>query len=168
MTDTLTNANLTAAAGAMQAANLTQSVTDTPDVTIFAPSNEAFRAVGSIIENLNQSRTGNETGDRLRQIVGYHVVDGTVAYTSGLGNTTLRSESGPDIHVRVIDGRVYANSARVIIPDILCANGVIHVIDQSVSLPFPSLTSPPFPPFPLIYHIQPAFSFFLLEAKVNA
>jgi uncharacterized surface protein with fasciclin (FAS1) repeats len=124
--------------GAIQAANLTQNVTEKRDVTVFAPSNEAFRAIGSVIEDLIQNKTGNGTGDRLRQIVGYHVVDGTVAYTSGLGDTTLKSDSGPDIHVRVVDGDVYANSARVIVPDILCANGVIHVIDQSVSVPLPS------------------------------
>ncbi|KAI0396861.1 FAS1 domain-containing protein [Xylariaceae sp. FL0594] len=145
VTDTLTNANLTACAGALRAANLAQNVSDARDVTIFAPSNEAFDAIGSILAGLeaqnmsNANATGNGNGSGngtgqgvqlLRNIVGYHVVEGTVAFTPQLGNTTLRSEAGPDINVRVIDGQVYANQARVVGPNILCANGVIHVIDR--------------------------------------
>jgi uncharacterized surface protein with fasciclin (FAS1) repeats len=122
VTDTLSNANLTAAAGAVAAADMTQTLGDARDVTIFAPNNEAFNAIGNIVGNLST--------DQLQSILGYHVVNGTVGYSTDLGNTTLRTENGQDINIRVIDGQVFANLARVTVPNILVENGVVHVIDQ--------------------------------------
>ncbi|KAI3325228.1 FAS1 domain-containing protein [Xylariaceae sp. AK1471] len=139
VTDTLSNANLTAASGAIAAADLTNDLTGARDITIFAPNNEAFNAIGSTISNL--------TTDQLKSIIGYHVVNGTVAYSTDLGNTTLTTESGRDITIRVIDGQVFANLARVTVPDILVDNGVVHVIDQVLNpdntsgTPNPSETS---------------------------
>ncbi|KAI1749705.1 FAS1 domain-containing protein [Xylaria castorea] len=123
LTDTLTNANLTACVGAIAAANQTQTLNSLGNATIFAPNNEAFYAIGSIL--------GNLTTDQLSGILGYHVVNGTVAYSPDLGNgTTLRTEDGQDLNIRVVDNQTYVNSARVTVPDILYANGVVHVIDQ--------------------------------------
>lgn len=122
LTDTLVDANLTASVGAIAAANQTQNLTEVEKATIFAPNNEAFHAIGSIL--------GNQTTEQLGQILGYHVVNGTVAYAPDFQNGTLRAENGEDINIKVINGQIFANSARVTVPDILYANGVIHVIDQ--------------------------------------
>ncbi|KAJ2988158.1 hypothetical protein NUW58_g4121 [Xylaria curta] len=122
LTDTLTNANLTACVGAINATNQTQSLTSLKNATIFAPNNKAFYSIGSVL--------GNQTTDDLSRILGYHVVNGTVAYGPDLHNTTLKTENGQDINIRVIGNHTYVNSARVTVPDILYANGVIHVIDQ--------------------------------------
>ncbi|KAI2620936.1 FAS1 domain-containing protein [Hypomontagnella submonticulosa] len=122
VTETLSNANLTAAEGAINTANLTDSVVDTPDLTIFAPNNDAFNAIGSIV--------GNLTSDQLTSIIGYHVINGSVYYSSDFENTTLTSVSGQNITITVLNGSVYANSAKVTVPDILLENGVVHVIDQ--------------------------------------
>ncbi|KAI1181494.1 FAS1 domain-containing protein [Nemania serpens] len=122
LTDTLVNANLTACVGAIAAANQTQNLTQVKNATIFAPNNEAFHAIGSIL--------GNQTTEQLGQILGYHVVNGIVAYAPELQNSILRAGNGEDINIEVINGQIFANSARVTVPDILYANGVIHVIDQ--------------------------------------
>ncbi|KAI1653999.1 Fasciclin-domain-containing protein [Daldinia decipiens] len=122
VTETLSNANLTAAEGAISTANLTDSVVDTPNITIFAPNNDAFNAIGSIISNL--------TSDQLTNIVGYHVINGSVNYSAELQNTTLTAANGQDITITVVNGTVYANSAKITVPDILLENGVIHVVDQ--------------------------------------
>ncbi|KAI0490240.1 FAS1 domain-containing protein [Xylaria cf. heliscus] len=122
VTDTLTNANLTACVGAITAANQTQTLTNLNNATIFAPNNQAFDAIGNIV--------GNLTPDELGSIIGYHVVNGTVAYSTDLGNTSLRAENGEDLNIRVIGNQIYVNAARVTVPDILYANGVVHVIDQ--------------------------------------
>ncbi|KAI0530074.1 FAS1 domain-containing protein [Xylaria digitata] len=122
VTDTLANANLTAAAGALAATNQTQNLTDGRNVTIFAPNNDAFNTIGSILSN--------QTMDQLSNVTGYHVVNGTVAYSSDLQNGTVRTENGEDINISVINNETYVNSARITVPDILFSDGVIHVIDQ--------------------------------------
>ncbi|KAI1407655.1 FAS1 domain-containing protein [Hypoxylon sp. FL1857] len=122
VSETLSSANLTAAEGAINTVDLTDSVDITHDVTIFAPDNDAFNAIGSII--------GNLSSDDLTNIVGYHVVNGSVNYSTQLQNTTLTTVNGQNITITVENGTVYANSAKVTVPDILLANGVVHVIDQ--------------------------------------
>lgn len=122
VTDTLTSANLTAAIGAVRKANLETTLGDTKDVTVFAPNNDAFNAIGSLIANM--------TNEQLTSLVGYHVVNGTVAYSTDLDNSTLTSLSGDDLTITVINGTVFVNAARVTVPDILFSNGVVHVINQ--------------------------------------
>ncbi|KAI1138386.1 FAS1 domain-containing protein [Hypoxylon sp. FL0543] len=122
VTDTLSNANLTAAEGAINTANLTDSVLNTHDITVFAPDNDAFNAIGSIISNL--------TSDDLTSIIGYHVINGSVNYSTQLQNTTLTTVNGQNVTITVENGTVWVNSAKVTVPDVLIANGVVHVVDQ--------------------------------------
>ncbi|KAI0003569.1 FAS1 domain-containing protein [Xylariaceae sp. FL0662B] len=121
-TVTLSNANLTAAAGAIREANLTDTLVDSNDITIFAPNNDAFEAISSLV--------GNITSEQLISIIGYHIVNSSVHYSTTLQNTTLQTVSGQNITINVINGTVFANSARVTVPDILAENGVIHVVDS--------------------------------------
>lgn len=59
------------------------------------------------------------------------VINGTVAYSSTLKNgTSVPALSGGNLQVTIADGNVFVNSAKVLIPDILVANGVVHVIDN--------------------------------------
>jgi uncharacterized surface protein with fasciclin (FAS1) repeats len=114
--------NLTALAGALAQARLVDAVDTTRDVTIFAPNNEAFQRIGSALPNL--------TTDQLAGILRYHVVNGTVAYSSTLSNTTVRALNGGELNIRVQNGSVFVNSAKVVVADVLVANGVVHVIDN--------------------------------------
>ncbi|KAI9882225.1 MAG: hypothetical protein M1823_006027 [Watsoniomyces obsoletus] len=119
---TLVASNLTALAGAATAANLVGALESARDLTIFAPSNAAFQNIGSILANASiETLTG---------VLGYHVVNGTVAYSSTLSNTTVRSLTGQEIRITIANGTVFVNSAKVILADVLVANGVVHVIDN--------------------------------------
>lgn len=122
--DTLTAANLTSLRGALNATNLTDTVRDTPNVTIFAPSNEAIQGIGSGL--------GNLTSQQLSDILTYHVVaSGPIGYSSALENgTTLETVNGESLTITTGTGGVFVNNARVSVADILIANGVLHVIDQ--------------------------------------
>jgi hypothetical protein len=108
-------------------------------VTIFAPSNAAFQAIGSAVGTLSAAQ--------LAQILEYHVINGTVGYSSSLTNSTLTTLSGGSVTITVENGTVYVNSARVIVPDVLVANGVVHVIDgvlnpnNTAATPNPSTTT---------------------------
>lgn len=136
-------ANLTALAGALTATDLVSTVESLSDVTIFAPSNDAFAAIGSATSNLST--------EALAGILQYHVVQGTVGYSSVLSNTTLETVGGGNVTITIIDGSVYVNSAKVITPDVLVANGVVHVIDgvlnpsNSTATPNPTTTAAAFP-----------------------
>lgn len=145
VTDTLTSANLTAAIGAVRKANLETTLGDTKDVTVFAPNNDAFNAIGSLIANM--------TNEQLTSLVGYHVVNGTVAYSTDLDNSTLTSLSGDDLTITVINGTVFVNAARVTVPDILFSNGVVHVINQVLNSANTTET-----PNPTATTVPPAFS----------
>ncbi|KAI1870581.1 uncharacterized protein JN550_005124 [Neoarthrinium moseri] len=122
VTDTLSKSNLTAAAGAIRTANLEKVLGDLRDVTIFAPNNDAFNAIGNLAANMST--------DDLAKILGYHVINGTVAYSTDLRNQTVTSSSGQELRITVEDGAVFVNAARVTIPDLLVSNGVVHVINQ--------------------------------------
>lgn len=115
-------AGLSSLYGALNLTKLVDTVDEARDVTIFAPSNAAFAAIASAASNLSVEAAAD--------ILQYHVVAGSVIYSSLItGNTTLETLGGGNITISVIDGSVYVNSAKVITPDVLVANGVVHVID---------------------------------------
>lgn len=113
---------LASIAGALTAADLVETVDYLSDVTVFVPNNEAFQAIGSALPNL--------TTEQVTAILTYHVVQGTVGYSTLLSNTSLATVQGNDVTISIVDGDVFVNSARVLIPDVLVANGVVHVIDN--------------------------------------
>jgi uncharacterized surface protein with fasciclin (FAS1) repeats len=126
-TDTASAAGLSSLRGALHATNLMDTVDNTPDITIFAPNNEAFQSIGSALPNL--------TTEQITDILTYHVVvggNGTgVGYSSALSNgTTLKTANGQDLTITIGDKGIFVNSARVVAADILIANGVVHVIDD--------------------------------------
>lgn len=60
------------------------------------------------------------------------MVNGTVGYSTMLTNTTLKTVGGGNMTIRVQDDGVFVNEAKVTVPDVLVANGVVHVIDGYV------------------------------------
>merc|ERR1712032_143969 len=122
LTSTAQNANLTAFLGAAENASVAQTLLGAEDLTIFAPSNAAFQDIGSLTSNL--------TMDQLANILSYHVIEGTVAYSSDLSNTSLTTLQGDDVEITIANGSVMVNNATVTNANILFAGGVIHVIDQ--------------------------------------
>ncbi|KAL8959511.1 MAG: hypothetical protein Q9193_003640 [Seirophora villosa] len=123
VSSTAVAAGLSGVAGALTRANLVDAVDSLNDVTIFAPNNSAFQAIGSALPNMTTSM--------LASILQYHVVNGTVAYSSSLEDgQTVPAMMGGDLRITVVDGDVFVNSARVVLPDVLVANGVVHVIDN--------------------------------------
>merc|ERR1711881_37652 len=122
LTSTAQNANLTAFLGAAQNASVASTLLGSEDLTIFAPSNAAFQDIGSLV--------GNLTMDQLANILSYHVIEGTVAYSSDLSNTSLTTLQGDDVEITIANGAVMVNNATVTNANILFAGGVIHVIDQ--------------------------------------
>ncbi|KAK6836668.1 hypothetical protein PG987_007163 [Apiospora arundinis] len=141
-TMSLTNANLTALSGAVKAANMGPALDGMKDVTIFAPDNQAFMSISSLLTNASSQDVA--------KILGYHVVPGKVAYSSDLSNMTIKAQDGTDLKITVEkDGAVFVNAARVTVPNVLVGNGVVHVVNQVLNpdntsqAPDPSQTNPP-------------------------
>jgi uncharacterized surface protein with fasciclin (FAS1) repeats len=122
VSETAIQANLTALAGALTSADLVETVDYLSDVTIFAPNNAAFEAIGSALPNL--------TTEDLTSILQYHVIQGTVGYSTLLQNGSVQTVQGNNVTIEIVDGDVFVNSARVVVADVLVANGVVHVIDN--------------------------------------
>lgn len=134
VTDTALAADLSAFAGAALATSLLTTLDEASDITIFAPSNAAFQAIGSAAGNLSTKE--------LASILEYHVIKGSIAYSSSLGNGSVKTLAGTDLNITVEDGAVFVNAARVINADLLIANGVMHVIDSVLN---PNSTMKPNP-----------------------
>lgn len=115
--------NLTSAVGALAALNLSDTVDTTPDVTCFIPNNAAFQAIGGNLANLS---TADLTG-----ILEYHVVAGQVLYSTDLMNdTSVATLNGANLTVYLEGSDVYVDNAKVVFPNVLVRNGVVHVIDR--------------------------------------
>lgn len=50
-------------------------------------------------------------------------------------NETVTAMNGMNLTITVEGSDVFVNSAKVVTPNVLVSNGVVHVIDKYVSLP---------------------------------
>ena len=114
---------------AVQAAGLVETLSGEGPYTIFAPTDEAFAALG---EETLAELLKPENKDKLTKILTYHVVPGMVN-SSDLTAGDVKTVEGSAITIE-LDDAVKANNANVIQADVKATNGVIHVIDQ-VMLP---------------------------------
>merc|ERR1712230_162870 len=97
------------------------------NITLLAPSNMAFET--ALNSSTGAAFTANNT-DVISALFSYHVLNGTVGYSSMLTNgSTLTTMDGIPVTITIQDSEIFVNSARVVTQDVLVANGVMHVID---------------------------------------
>ena len=113
---------------ALQTAELVEALSGDGPFTVFAPTNDAFAAVGS--DTLN-ALLQPENRDQLTSILTYHVVQGEyMAAGTAPGTYDLTTLQGDTVNVVVAaDGSVMVDGASVIAADVDASNGVVHVID---------------------------------------
>ncbi|KAK1825777.1 hypothetical protein QBC39DRAFT_42415 [Podospora conica] len=123
---TAINTGLTSLAGAATAAQLIDGLNSLSDLTIFAPNNDAFEAIGSAVTTLPPQTLAN--------ILNYHILPRGVRFSTDLiaagSPVQFTTSQGQNLTVSRLNGQLFVNSARVLIPDIITANGVVHVIDN--------------------------------------
>ncbi|BAJ64569.1 hypothetical protein ANT_25430 [Anaerolinea thermophila UNI-1] len=117
---------------AVQAAGLVETLKGEGPFTVFAPTDQAFAKLpaGTLDELLKP-----ENKQKLTDILTYHVVAGKVYAKDVVNLKEATTVLGKNVTIKVMDGKVYINDAQVIITDILCSNGVIHVIDTVILPP---------------------------------
>jgi transforming growth factor-beta-induced protein len=114
---------------ALQSTGLLTTVVKS-DLTLFAPSDEAFAALG-----LDHKNIGSLPG--LAAILTYHAV-GAEVYSYMLSNGFVPTLNGAAVEIK-LNGGVMVNDARVIRADLPALNGVIHVIDKVLLPPTKNL-----------------------------
>jgi len=118
-------------AAALQAAGLVDTLKGPGPFTVFAPTDEAFAKLpAGTVETLLKP----ENKARLTAILTYHVVPGRVLAAQVAGMSSATTVNGKPLAIRSEGGTVTVGGADVVGADILCSNGVIHVID-TVLLP---------------------------------
>ncbi|MBY0564866.1 MAG: fasciclin domain-containing protein [Hyphomonadaceae bacterium] len=114
-------------AAALQAAGLVDTLKGDGPFTVFAPTDDAFRALpqGTVDRLLRP-----ENRAELTRILTYHVVPGRVTADQLAGQQTRpNTVAGARLQIDARQG-VSVNNARVVQADVAASNGVIHVIDR--------------------------------------
>lgn len=100
------------------------------DFTVFAPTNDAFDALGEALGI--EIEAALMFPDILVEILAYHVVEGTVPaeVVVTLDGEAVETVQGESVVISIVDGGVVLNDVvNVVATDIFASNGVIHVID---------------------------------------
>lgn len=97
--------------------------------TVFAPSNDAFKAV--------PAKTMAElAGDKalLKSVLTFHVLPGKVT-AADVKASSVKTVQGANVALGVAGGTVTVEDAMVVTPNVAASNGVVHVIDRVLMPP---------------------------------
>jgi len=111
---------------ALKAAGLVDTLKGKGPFTVFAPTDDAFAKLpaGTVDELLKP-----ENKQKLIGILTYHVVAGKVTAAQAMKLSSAKTVNGQSLAISADGGTVKINDATVTKADIMCSNGVIHVID---------------------------------------
>ncbi|GAA4282345.1 hypothetical protein GCM10022260_27680 [Gaetbulibacter aestuarii] len=134
------NPDLSILVDAVVKANLADALSADGDMTVLAPTNDAFMA---FLNEKGFSSLDAVPTDVLTQILLNHVIPGTkIVSSSFLGQTGYINTlaDGPDgsklsIYFDGTDGVMFNGNSKVAIPDVMASNGIIHVVDKVIDLP---------------------------------
>jgi len=113
--------------GALVSADLVDALSGDGPMTVFAPTNDAFDAISSVVAGL--------TKEQLQQVLEYHVISGVTAKSTDLTNMEFLAPlfSGHSLGVNLEEGKVRivgeTNAVTVTTADVLCTNGVVHIVN---------------------------------------
>jgi uncharacterized surface protein with fasciclin (FAS1) repeats len=119
---------------AVKAAELVDTLKGPGPFTVFAPTDEAFEALGE--ETLKAVLADKK---KLTAILTYHVISSKVPSGAAIGlakdEKSAKTVNGAEIKLTLDGKTLKVNEARVIKADIMAKNGVIHVIDKVILPP---------------------------------
>ena len=131
------NGSFTTLVAALQATGL-DTVLDDPDATftVFAPTDAAFSLLGQ--ETIDALLADTET---LSDILLYHVIQGSEVLQDG-ALTVAQSDAnkvemanGAETALSLANNTLFVNKSAVSLADVMADNGVIHVVDQVITVP---------------------------------
>ena len=110
----------------LKKANLLDALQTTPNLTLFAPSDAAFKNVDSKTLEFLQSPEGAQ---KLKEILLYHVLPTKVLSKDINITATPVTLQGKNLCIYKKDGKVNVNDGFVYAADLQGTNGVVHVIN---------------------------------------
>jgi uncharacterized surface protein with fasciclin (FAS1) repeats len=108
----------------IQQADLVDALVEAENVTVFAPTNEAFEKVpAGILQRLASDK------ELLRQVLLYHVSPERLRAEDVVSMSSINTLQGQHLTVKLENGNVYVDNAKVIATDIETDNATVHLID---------------------------------------
>ena len=100
--------------------------------TVFAPTNDAFKASGITMETINSL-----SADALKGILLYHTLGAKVvaADVPAGPNANVATVGGKDIFLTKNSNGVFVNGVSIVKADVMASNGVIHAISRVLMPP---------------------------------
>ena len=112
---------------AVKAAGLADTLKGPGPFTVFAPTDEAFAKLpAGTVDSLLKDP------EKLKKILLYHVVSGKVMASDVVKMKVAKTVEGQNAKITAKGGMVMIDNAHVSKTDIVCDNGVIHVIDTVI------------------------------------
>lgn len=109
--------------GLVASAGLTETLKGAGPFTVFAPNNEAFKAVPQkTMDDLAKHP------ERLKDLLTYHVIAGK-STAADIKNSKVKSLNGAELELSKAGDFVTVESAAVVTADVAASNGVVHIID---------------------------------------
>lgn len=126
--DTASSAgNFSTLVTALKQAGLVETLKGSGPFTVFAPSDDAFK---KIPEKDLQAILADK--DKLTKILTYHVVAGQMKAADVVKQKSAKTVEGSEVSITVSGNEVKVDGAKVTSTDIMCSNGVVHVIDTVI------------------------------------
>ena len=117
---------------AVKAGGLVGALSAKGPFTVFAPTNDAFAALGAAVPTLLRP----ENKALLDKVLEYHVIAGHAVMASQIMNgMTASTLEGQSLKFGINGGVVSVNDAKVSKANIKASNGVVHVIDKVLLFP---------------------------------
>ena len=98
--------------------------------TVFAPTDEAFAALGQATINALLNDTDTLSNILLTHVISGATIDSVTAFS--LSGGSAETASGTNVNLAIRDGSLFINNARVVQTDIKAENGIIHVLDAVI------------------------------------
>ena len=120
------NKDLSTLVTAVQAAELTTSLSNAGPFTVFAPVNEAFDKLpaGTVDDLMKPENKG-----KLSDILGHHTYVGVIKTEQMTDGQNLGMVDGKNITIKMVNGKPTVNGTVNIIASVPAANGMVHVVD---------------------------------------
>ena len=120
------NKDLSTLVTAVQAAELTTSLSNAGPFTVFAPVNAAFDKLpaGTVDDLLKPENKG-----KLSDILGHHTYVGVIKTEQMTDGQNLGMVDGKNITIKMVNGKPTVNGTVNIIASVPAANGMVHVVD---------------------------------------
>lgn len=113
----------------IQAVGLANTLAERGPFTIFAPNDEAFSKLSATdLEELFKNIP------RLKQLLNYHLVEDRLLVADLMKHSSMQTLQGQRLGIATNNG-VKLNQSKLIETDIICDNGIIHILDAVLTLP---------------------------------